>query len=355
MRTNKKLLKFVKASLLIVAVGSGSFGLWVDSVKSQAKQPATPVKPFQDQDLYKRAKQDLPENYYVIYRIIDQISRANGLDNQPWRVQLTSQNNVNASASEYNLLTFEGGILEQLQGNSSALACVVAHEMGHHKKQHLGFGPAQKVEAEAKANVEAQAQKEGNRNSAQATQDAGGILGILAEVGGNYADPNTKNAVTILGRTIQQGTQANPDDLARQDAEIDQATQEKIQQEITAINHSQEFEADELGYMYSVTAGFKPEGCLQAMDILGRGFGAHGDSDTHPAVSERVEKFQALMAQYPPSQLQAQGKIQLTAVPTPLPYENFSFKNTEGATVSGIKIAPKTGSTLNDLDSTLGK
>lgn len=355
MQRNTNLIRLIKAGVLSVAVCSSSLGLWVESVKSQAKPPASPVKPAPDQDLYKKAKQDLPENYYVIYRIIDQISRANGLDSQPWRVQLTSQNNVNASASEYNLLTFEGGILEQLQGNSSALACVVAHEMGHHKRQHLGFGPAQKVEAEAKANVEAQAQKDGNRDSAQATQDAGGVLGILAEVGGSYADPNTKNAVTVLGRTIQQGTQANPDDIARKDAEIDQATQEKIKQEITAINHRQEFEADESGYIYSVTAGFKPDGCLQAMDILGRGFGAHGDSDTHPAVSERSEKFKALMAQYPPSQLQEDGKSKLAAAPTPLSYENFSLKNAEGATVSGLKIAPKTGSTLNDLDSTLGK
>ncbi|MFM6418499.1 MAG: hypothetical protein ACKPGD_00105, partial [Planktothrix sp.] len=32
-------------------------------------------------DLYKQAREELPEDVYVIYRVVERIARANGLDN----------------------------------------------------------------------------------------------------------------------------------------------------------------------------------------------------------------------------------------------------------------------------------
>jgi len=94
-----------------------------------------------------QAQQELPENYFVIYALVDRIARANNLDDKPWRIRVTSNYEINAYASDVNLLTFEAGLLDQLEGNPSAIACVVAHEMGHHTKQHLGYGPTKREQA----------------------------------------------------------------------------------------------------------------------------------------------------------------------------------------------------------------
>ncbi|NEO87271.1 MAG: M48 family metalloprotease [Spirulina sp. SIO3F2] len=87
--------------------------------------------------IYGEGEQKLPEDLYLLYRIVDRIARANNLDNEPWRVAIDNERVLNAYASEANLLTIYFGYLDQFAGNVSALACVVAHEMAHHTEQHV--------------------------------------------------------------------------------------------------------------------------------------------------------------------------------------------------------------------------
>ena len=86
----------------------------------------------QPTNIYQKAKEELPDDLYALYRIVERIARVNELDEKPWRILIVPEYNINAFATEVNLIAFYNGILDQLAGDASAIACIVAHEMGHH-------------------------------------------------------------------------------------------------------------------------------------------------------------------------------------------------------------------------------
>ncbi|MEC4803274.1 MAG: M48 family metallopeptidase [Jaaginema sp. PMC 1079.18] len=94
-------------------------------------------------NIYDQAKAELPDDLYVLYRIVERIARANNLDEHPWRVILANDDEINAYASEANLIVMHFGLLDQTAGDASALACVVAHEMAHHTHQHAAIWTSQ--------------------------------------------------------------------------------------------------------------------------------------------------------------------------------------------------------------------
>ncbi|MGH2414506.1 MAG: M48 family metalloprotease, partial [Microcystaceae cyanobacterium] len=119
-------------------------GMLLQTALPTEAKPQKPQQqaPSQTQDIYQKAKKELPEDWYVIYRVIERIARANGLDNNPWRVVVVPEYTINAFATEVNLIAIYSGIIDQLAGDSSAIACVVGHEMGHHIKRHIAMGEA---------------------------------------------------------------------------------------------------------------------------------------------------------------------------------------------------------------------
>ncbi|MDY6781709.1 MAG: M48 family metalloprotease [Cyanobacteriota bacterium] len=86
---------------------------------------------------YDTAKTELPENFYVLYRIVDRLARANDLDDYPWRVTITDNDNISAYATEANVIVIASGLLDRMAGDASSLACVVGHEMAHHLKSGI--------------------------------------------------------------------------------------------------------------------------------------------------------------------------------------------------------------------------
>ncbi len=76
--------------------------------------------------IYKKAKKELPGDWYPLYRIIDRIARANKLNDKNWRVRILPKYQINAFATEVNLIGLYGGILDQLAGDAAAISCVVA-------------------------------------------------------------------------------------------------------------------------------------------------------------------------------------------------------------------------------------
>lgn len=118
--------------------------------------------------------------------MIDRIARANELDNRPWRVVTIAKYDVNAFATDVNLIAIYDGILDQLAGDSSALACVVAHEMGHHAKRHIAVGVAQKNELIAKIEEEAKREVLGEQKAANEESTAAVVGGAVVNrvVGG---------------------------------------------------------------------------------------------------------------------------------------------------------------------------
>lgn len=263
--------------------------------------------------VYQRAKKELPKDFYALYRIVDRVARANGYESTPWRIVVIPEYDINAFATDANLVAVYDGILDQLGGDSSALACVVSHEMGHHMKHHAAVSQVKKKELIAQIQAETQEEVLGEKRAAtqEATaEEVGGEIGRRA-IGGTLG-----NVVgNILGSESRRRHRKSE---KRVEQIIEEKTQE-LEQRIAKESRKNEFEADEVGYLASVRAGFEPEGCLRVMEVLGRTPGAELDTD-HPAVPKRIEAIKALMAKYPPKELVAQGKAKLSRT-QPLSYD----------------------------------
>lgn len=250
---------------------------------------------------------------YVLYRVVDRIARANELDQRPWRVKIAPEYDINAFATEVNLIALYTGILDQLAGDSSALACVVGHEMGHHAKRHLVIGPEQQAAIIEQAKQEAQ--KEVNHERKDATVEA-----TAAHVGGGLLGKIAEGTLGSIGSSILGG--AGNQRIARANKRIEQIVvkkKEKLAQRIAEASRTHEYEADNAGYLYAARAGFEPEGCLRAMNVLGQLPGSERDT-SHPAVPKRIEALKNLMTKYPPQPLAAEGKARI-ADTQPLTYD----------------------------------
>ncbi|MEW6493511.1 MAG: M48 family metallopeptidase [Cyanobacteriota bacterium] len=206
---------------------------------------------------YALAETELSENVYVLYRIVERMARANELNQHPWRVVISPEYEINAHATEANLIVIYSGLLDQLAGDTSALACVVGHEMAHHAHRHLAI------------------------RSAEYTKE------------------------------LEEINESNPAKREQRLTELNKRMGE--------LNRKLELDADASGYEYAVRAGFEPEGCLRSLDILSRLPGSGHSSKTHPSVSERMRAIQALMVKHPAKELAVVGYQRLRTT-EPLTY-----------------------------------
>ncbi|MFM7409105.1 MAG: M48 family metallopeptidase [Cuspidothrix sp.] len=290
------------------------------SVDAKSKPKAKPTTSTVKNDtIYQKAKKELPEDYYVVYRIVERIARADAIDNTSWRVAIGEKYDINAFASDVNLLTVFNGLLDQLSGDPSALACVMGHEMAHHTKRHIAVSQAEqeKLIAQYQAEAEQEAMKEAQSAQNEASSSAiggaviqgignavGGIGGLFGKVGGGMLGASAQNRIELARKRIPA---------------IVERKKQELKDKIAENSRKQELEADELGYKYIVTAGFEPEGCMRVMEILGRTPGSEFDT-THPAIPKRIEQLKTLMTQYPPAKLAQQGQQKLATIP-PLTYD----------------------------------
>jgi predicted Zn-dependent protease len=310
--------------------------------KPQQNSPKPTTSNSKNDGIYQKAKKDLPEDYYVVYRIVERLARANAIDNISWRVVVDEKYDVNAFATDINLLAVYNGILDQLAGDPSALACVMGHEMAHHTKRHIALSQAEKeklivkIQTETEQDVlkEAQSAKDEATGSAvggavlQGIGNAvGGIGGLFGNVGGGLLGASAENRIELARKRIP---------------EIVEQKKKELVTKIAENGRTQELEADELGYKYMATAGFEPDGCLRVMEILGRTPGSEFDT-THPAIPKRIEQLKNLISEYPASKLAQEGKQKLTAVP-PLTYDLSKDK-------SSLRInSRRGGSSTNSIE-----
>ena len=96
--------------------------------------------------IYQNAKTQLPPDFYALYRIVDRLARANKYDNRPWQIIRAAKYDTKAFAKNANLIAIYNGTLEQLGGDASALACMISHEMAHHKQRHQVITNIEKAE-----------------------------------------------------------------------------------------------------------------------------------------------------------------------------------------------------------------
>lgn len=326
----------------LLAVSSFCLLLLPNILPAQAK-PAAQKKPAATATptIYQRAKQELPSDFYALYRIIDRIARANGYDDSPWRIAVVPKYDINAFATDVNLVAIYDGILDQLAGDSSALACVVGHEMGHHVKRHIAVGQAKK--AELIAQIRAEAEKEVLGEKRAATSEA-----TATAVGGAVADNVIPGTVgNIVGGLLGNQSRNRVTKAQKRIDEIVAKKTKELELRLAEQSRTHEFEADEIGYIVAVRAGFEPEGCLRAMEVLARTPGAEFDT-SHPAVPKRIDALKALTAKYPPQTLVKQGNAKISAT-QPLTYDLSKDK-------ASLRInSRRGGSVVDDIDRRFGK
>jgi beta-barrel assembly-enhancing protease len=256
--------QFQKTATMLAAISVVAWiptlGLPVLAQKpSFQKNPIVREEPtVEELTTYERAATELPENYYIMYRIVERMARTNNLDDRPWRIAISPEDDINAFATQANLIHFYEGMLDRVAGDVSALACVVGHEMAHHQLQHIPIG---------------------------------------------YAE-------------LYKGLE----ELEKIEDEEDREKQmEEFIQSLGELNRSQELEADAFGYQYAIAAGFEPEGCLRMLAILSRLPGSLLER-SHPAVPARIEAIQSFIAEQSSSAIEDSSSQPLDNT-EPLTYE----------------------------------
>lgn len=323
--------------ILFIAIGSLSLVLFQDGLPAQAKPTRSITEPVdlkvaqakttKANDFYKQAEKQLPQDYYVLYRVIERLARANGLDSTPWRVYISPKYDINAFATQVNLLAFYSGLLDMVHGDTDAIACVAGHEMAHHVQNHiaLGEGERQKIlqQKRAEAIQQVAAEEQGLRDDLLRINAGSWVTGQVGSLGnliqGSRGIPGLVGV--IVGSVLQNQRQQRLQNAAKRIEQIAAEKEAKIRKEWSELSHRQEFEADKLGYQYAVRAGFKPEGCLTLMNVLNRLPGSQTPGETHPAPSDRIAALRSLASQYPTATLVAEGRRNLSTSPKPLTYD----------------------------------
>jgi beta-barrel assembly-enhancing protease len=265
------------------------------SAQVPSSLPKTPIgqkEPIVEElTIYEQAAAELPEDYYILYRIVERMARINNLADLPWRVGISSVEEnagdcINAFASQANLVYLCKGLMDRVAGDVSALACVVGHEMAHHQLHHIPTG---------------------------------------------YAE----------------WTQGIEEIEKIEDEEDREKRMEEFIQHIYEVNRSQELEADAFGYQYAIAAGFEPEGCLRILNVLSRLPGSLLER-SHPAVPDRIVAIQNLISGQSSQAVKNISYQQLDET-EPLTYEWLEAE--EKLRID----SKRGGSFLEDLESLLGQ
>jgi len=317
-----------------------SWGQINESLEAKPKAPS-PAPLTIEQTIYDKAKQELPEDFYIVYRVIERIARANALDKLPWRVVVIDEYNINAFATDQNLVAIFNGLLDQVEGDPSAIACVIAHEMAHHTQRHIAMGREEKESMIAKFTEEARqevlAEAENAKNEATGAAVGGAILRGIGGIFGGWGGAAGNVAGGALAGSAQQR-------LVDAQSRIEQIVREKqaaLEAQAAENDRRQEYEADRYGYEYMAKAGFEAEGCLRLMDLMARIPGSHVES-THPATRKRIEQLQTLLRENPPGPLAEAGKLNLSTS-NPLTYS----LSRDGRS---LRINSRGGSTTDAID-----
>jgi beta-barrel assembly-enhancing protease len=289
--------------------------------------------------IYQQAKEKLPSDLYAIYRIVDRIARANEIDSHPWQVKIVRKYDAYGFASEENLITIPSSVLNQLVGDSSALACLIGHEMGHHVKRHTGVSETQKAEWLTKIKEETEQEVLGTKKTSSAESTVSYVGGAIA----NHVLPGFLG--NIVNGVLEKRNTNRAEQAEKRIKEIIAQKTEDLNQRLALQSKEQELEADQMGYLTSTRAGFEPEGCLRALNILAK----TSEFETAiPPTALRIESLKDFMTKNPPQTLAKEGETRISAT-QPLTYD--LPKNSES-----LKINSRHGASVaDDIDAKFGK
>lgn len=284
----------------------------------------------QNNSIYQNAKTQLPPDFYALYRIVDRLARANEYDTRPWQVVRVAKYDTQAFAKNANLIAIYNGALEQLGGDASALACMISHEMAHHKQRHQVITNVEKTEFIAQIREEA-INKVLNRKRKTSPVAAIGDFVVRRVIGGTIG--------TVVGGVLDN---RNDRRFRKQQRRINKIVEKKtaeLEENIVKQNRKDEFEADKIAYLNTVKAGFDKQGCLRAMRVLNRTTGVKFEQN-HPTIKERVAALKAVMEKSKNENLVEEGKENLFKT-QPLTY-NLSANQTS------LRVNSRHGASVGD-------
>ena len=250
----------------------------------------------------------------AVARVTEKVIRANGLDENTWRIVVVNKYHDNAFATDTNLVAIYSGLLEKIRGDDAALAFVIGHELAHHTKRHIATGVSlnaevkRKLDAEAEAEIEELIAKEKKkyRNARNAQRGVGVVCGIT-----KVCRKKSVNLAALGILLLTNEGQPDTRKIAQKKKEIIARKEQEYLNKSGEISHKHEFEADKFGYIYMARAGYDPKGALRVMNVLGRTPGAEMKNGTHPLISKRVEALNDLMKEYPSQPLASEGATKL--------------------------------------------
>ncbi|MDZ7961441.1 MAG: M48 family metallopeptidase [Aulosira sp. DedQUE10] len=223
-------------------------------------------------------------NLQWVYSVAERVIRANGLDDHPWRLQITDEYNINAYAGELNKIVIYKGLLDQIHGDDAALAFIISHELAHHTQRHS----AQQEEAEASLKERLLKEAEAEYNNWIAQERIKSKTPI---------SPATKDV--IKQRIIIQKKQG-----------FDRTMQ--------ALSRQHEFQADEIGYTYMIKAGYDINGGLRVLNLFLRLPSDYTEISSHPPTQQRINTLKQVMNKYFLFLLWIDGNERLKNNPQPL-------------------------------------
>lgn len=287
--------------------------------------------------IYQTAKTQLPPDFYALYRIIDRLARANEYDSRPWQVVRSARFDTQAFAKNANLIPIYNGVLEQLGGDASALACMISHEMAHHKQRHQVITNVEKAEIIAQVREEAIAQVLNRKRKTSPVAIIGDFV-VRRVIGGTIG-------TVVNGVLNNRSSRKFRKQQKRINAIVEKKTAE-LDKNILKQSKKDEFEADKIAYLASVKAGFDKQGCLRAMSVLDRTKGVKFD-ENHPTIKERIAALKAVMQKSKNESLIAEGKDNLFQT-QPLTY-NLSANQTS------LRVNSRHGASIgDDIDKMFG-
>jgi len=274
---------------------------------------------------YAQAKKQLPADYYVLYRIVDKIARANNIASGSWRVKISEEYALNGFADEANLIVVPRSAMSQLTGDPDALACMVSREISHHVRKHKAVGPGEQAALKKQIQEEAVAAAAANEKSkmgwGMGLGLAGGLLGI-----------NTSG--------IQGAVNANTDRAtARMIEEKEAELNKRMAQTSTRI----EKEADEDAFIYLARASRDPKGCIRYLDVISRDPKAEPDP-ANPQIPARIQSYRDFIDRESAAKYKAEGGASLQRNKNPLTYEVADNG-------SSLRVNSSRGSTAKQIDS----
>jgi beta-barrel assembly-enhancing protease len=258
-----------------------------------------------------------------IYPIAEKIIRANGLDENPWRLKVEDEYDDNANARDVNQIVLLKGLLDKVDGDEAAIAFILGHEIAHHTQKHIYSYTAYAAKLNKQLQVEVDATVENiiatetkkfeiSRNTKRRRKN-------LCQ----NQDIAKKTSLSAIPKYLALDCQGKPDsnkiELIKQQIIADK--EPEMYSQIKKLSRQQEYEADKFGYIYMVRAGYSPEGALRVLNLMTRLPHHDTDDSTHPSFIDRLNAIKEFMNKYPAPNLVAEGSIRLGLNPKPLTYD----------------------------------